>query len=36
MMNNEEVMVELHKCLDYIRLQSNPSILDCKKALVKH
>lgn len=31
MMNNEEVMVELHKCLDYIRLQSNPSILDCKK-----
>lgn len=34
MMNNEEVMVELHKCLDYIRLQSNPSILDCKKALV--
>lgn len=34
-MNNEEAMVELHECLNSIRLQSNSSVLlNYKKALV--
>lgn len=34
-MNNEEAMVELHECLNSIRLQSNtPVLLNYRKALV--